>query len=102
MPMESTCIRTGCDCQASGPWRAEYLAYIGNATLPDGRWGEKILRWRSYNRPHYHIHHGGRYTLECLAHNLKLANVDQDHLARGFTLRMRNVATNDIIMADIL
>jgi hypothetical protein len=81
-----------------GPWIAEYYTTVGHKQLPDQRWGERIMRWRRYNRPHHHIHNTEKYEMGYLAGLLKAAN---DNFP-GFTLRMRNTETGEIIMADIL
>lgn len=80
-----------------GPWRAEYWAYVRHKQDENGVPTEKVYGWRGYNRPHHHIHKGDCYALEYLAPNLKAANTDS-----VYPLRMRNVETGDIIMADIL
>lgn len=93
--------------KTKGDWRAEYWAYIRHETTPDGIVGEPVHRWRAYNRPHYHIHSGDRYDMEYLMRNLRAAHLDNTRRFPGidvkqFTLRMRNVRTGDIIMADVL
>jgi hypothetical protein len=85
-----------------GPWRAEYWAYVGHKQDENGVPTDPIRRWRAYNRPHHHIHSGDKYDFEYLAPNLKAANRDQGHGRETFTLRMRNIETGDVIMADIL
>lgn len=85
-----------------GPWRAEYYATVGYGVDQNMVPTEPIKKWRAYNRPHYHIHSGEKYAFEYLAPNLKEANKDQGHADHGFTLRMRNTETGDIIMAAVL
>lgn len=86
-----------------GPWRAERWTRVRIWTYeggPSEKWA-----WRSYNKPHNHIHSGERYAFEYLAPNLKAAHLDNvKHSARGecYILRMRNTETGDVILADIL
>jgi hypothetical protein len=83
-----------------GPWRAEYYAYVGHKQDENMVPTDPIYRWRAYNRPHHHIHSGDCYAFEYLAPNLKAAN--ETSARSSLVLRMRNVETGDIILADIL
>ena len=91
-----------------GEWCAEAYTRVRSAGVEhyNSRTGERLpnpieyparFRWKKYNRPHHHIHPSARYELDFLAKNLKEAAKDDPK-----PLRMRNLVTGDIIMADIL
>lgn len=82
-----------------GDWVAEYF------TTRTIRRQFRTPAWRRYNRPHHHIHGADTgYAFEYLAPNLKAANLNQGsrEAPKRYPLRMRNVKTGDVILADVL